>query len=87
MIGHRQTIHHFQKQIKHHGYFGVYISSNSCSIQGTHLHLSLENTKYGSVYFNEEYGDDKKEATWQACVNFVEWYNEHKIEIHKRTDI
>lgn len=60
----------------HHGYFGVYISSNSCSIQGTKLHLALQNlNNYGSVYFNEVKLNTKIEATWRAVVEFIKWYN------------
>ncbi len=60
----------------HHGYFGVYIISNSCTIQGTKLNLALKDLKgYGSVYFSDNYNDTKILATWDACDKFLEWYD------------
>lgn len=60
----------------HHGYFGVHISSNSCSIQGTNLHRSINDLKdYGWVYNDEVVLDTKLESTYQACLNFINWYN------------
>lgn len=63
---------------EHHGYFGVYISSNSCTIQGTKLHLSLKDSKYGGVYFNEMTLNSKLESTYSAVVKFIQWYNLNK---------
>jgi len=59
-----------------HGYFGVHISSNSCSIQGTNLRTDPENPCY--AYFNETYGDNKIQATWLAVVSFIKWYTNYK---------
>ena len=59
-----------------HGYFGVHIISNQCTIQGTKLHLALKDTSYGSVYFDEQYDKEKIKATWAACLNFINWFNE-----------
>lgn len=60
----------------HHGYFGVHISSNSCSIQGTNLHLAIQDLEeYGWVYNDEVVLDTKLESTYQACLNFINWYN------------
>lgn len=59
-----------------HGNFVVYIGSNRCTIQGTKLHLSIEpNSTYGFVYFDEQYADTKLEATYIACLNFINWFN------------
>jgi hypothetical protein len=52
-----------------HGYFGVHISSNCCTIQGTKLHLDKDN-----VYFDQVYRDTKIEATYDAVTNFIGWY-------------
>lgn len=61
---------------EHHGYFGVYISSNTCTIQGTNLHLAIKNlSKYGSVYYREVILDSKIESTWYSVVEFIKWYN------------
>jgi hypothetical protein len=58
-----------------HGYFGVYISSNSCSIQGTKLSLREPNPHY--AYFSQYYSENKIKAVWEAVVGFVRWYNEN----------
>ena len=55
-----------------HGKFGVYISSNSCTIQGTRLRTGGDNPNY--AYFSEFHGDTKLEATWFACSSFLDWY-------------
>ncbi len=60
----------------HHGYFGVHISSNSCSIQGTNLHLAIQDLEgYGHVYCDEVVLDTKLESTYQACLRFILWLN------------
>jgi hypothetical protein len=59
-----------------HGRFGVYISSNSCTIQGTKLRLDPDNPNY--AYHSEHHGDSKIEATWMACSCFLDWYDELK---------
>lgn len=55
-----------------HGRFGVYISSNGCSIQGTRLNTGDPGCK---VYFSEFYEETKLESTVEAVVAFIEWYN------------
>ena len=59
-----------------HGRFGVYISGNGCTIQGTYLHLALENPKYGYVYYRDYLEKTKLISTWIACRDFILWYNE-----------
>ena len=59
----------------HHGYFSVFINSNGCTIQGTKLHLALQDSSYGGVYFDEVVLDSKINATFTAVVNFITWYN------------
>jgi len=54
----------------YHGYFAVYISSNSCSIQGTKL-----TPEKADVYYSQFYRDTKREATFLAVVNFIDWYD------------
>jgi len=56
------------------GHFGVHISSNSCSIQDTKLHLALEG-KIPFVYFNETVHDTKRTATWEEVAKFISWWN------------
>lgn len=60
----------------HHGYFGVYISSNQCIIQGTKLNLALKNPEYGFVYLSDTNAifDTKIKSTWFAVVEFIKWY-------------
>jgi len=67
---------------KHHGYFGVHISSNSCNIQGTMLHLSINDPNYGFVYISDPNAifDSKIESTWYAVVEFIKWYNNAKTD-------
>lgn len=61
---------------EHHGYFGVYISSNSCVIQGTNLHLAIRNnSNYGSIYYSEIILETKKSSTFLAVIEFAYWYN------------
>ena len=63
---------------KHDGYYGVYISSNSCTIEGTLLHKALKDTSYGPVYYNQVVLEDKLSSTYQAVVLFIKWYNANK---------
>jgi hypothetical protein len=56
-----------------HGYFGVHISSNSCTIQGTKLRTNPENPHY--AYFNSNTLLDKRESTWYTVLQFIKWYN------------
>lgn len=63
----------------HHGYFGVHISSNGCSIQGTNLHLAIDKlSEYGAVYFSDYVLDSKLESTYRAVVEFIKWYKSKK---------
>lgn len=67
---------------EHDGHYGVYISSNSCTIQGTNLHLALRNlSEYGYVYFDDMVLGSKEESTFEACVRFVEWFNNKNLSI------
>lgn len=64
----------------HHGYFGVHISSNSCSIQGTNLWKAIQNLdEYGDVYCSDPNAilSTKIESTWYACASFIKWWNEY----------
>ena len=60
---------------EYHGYFGVHIYSNSCTIQGTKLRTHPENPHY--AYFVDHYRDTKLQATWIACVEFIKWYTDY----------
>jgi hypothetical protein len=62
----------------HHGYFGVYISSNSCAIQGTRFRS--DKIQDPPIYFNEVVLSSKIESTYIAVVLFIKWYNENKKE-------
>ena len=53
------------------GRFGVYISSNSCTIQSTKFFMSDKNTRY----YDEVYADTKKLATYQAVMHFIDYYD------------
>ena len=64
----------------HHGKFGVHISSNTCSIQGTNLHKAIKNlSEYGAVYMSDPNAifNTKIESTWYNVVAFIKWYNEN----------
>jgi len=54
---------------EYHGYFGVHIVSNSCTIQGT---MMWKNT---DAYHNPITLSNKIESTWHAIVQFIQWYN------------
>jgi hypothetical protein len=56
----------------HHGFFGVYISSNSCCIQGTNLRTEVKQEP--PVYFNDVVLDNKLSSTYSAVVSFIQWY-------------
>ena len=67
----------------HHGYFGVYINSNSCSIYGTNLHLVIEpDSNYGDVYLSDPNAifNSKIESTWYNIVEFIKWYNKEETK-------
>lgn len=61
----------------HHGHFGVYISSNSCVIQGTNFRSDkrLSNTP---IYFSDYTLENKIVSTYRAVVEFIKWYNNNK---------
>jgi hypothetical protein len=56
----------------YHGYFAVYISSNSCTIQGTKFRPDKSVVK--PVYYNQVVLKDKLESTYIAVINFITWY-------------
>ena len=72
---------------EHHGYFSVYLVGNGCTIQGTKLHLALDNLeKYGWVYMSDPNAiyDTKIESTYWAVVEFIKWYTtEYKPQTEK----
>lgn len=61
----------------HHGYFGVHISSNECTIQGTYLRLFLDNSDYGRVYMSDPNAilSTKIKTTYYNVVQFIKWYS------------
>ena len=61
----------------HHGYFGVYISSNSCTIQGTRFRS--DKMEDPPIYFNDIVLSNKIENTYTAVITFIKWYNENKV--------
>lgn len=58
---------------KKDGFFGVYIFSNNCVIQGTKFHSDPE--KFHEAYFNTNHGITKIIATYITVVQFITWYN------------
>ena len=54
-----------------HGYFGVHISSNNCTIQGTKLRLT-EPTHY--AYFADHTAETKYDAVRKAIEGFWMFY-------------
>jgi len=60
-------------QDPHHGFFGVFISSNSCTIQGTNLRLDKKQKP--PVYYNNVVVNDKLSSTYSAVVSFILWYS------------
>ena len=54
--------------------FEVFISGNQCTIQSTRLY------KLVNGYFNEEFDETKLTATYKACLNFVKWYNDYRLD-------
>lgn len=65
---------------EHHGRFGVHIYSNTCSIQGTNLHLAINDSSYGYVYMSDPNAvfNTKLESTYYNVVEFIKWWNEYK---------
>ncbi len=65
----------------HHGYFGVHISSNACSIQGTFLHRAIADLEgYGYVYMSDPNAifATKEKSTYYNIVEFLKWYKNYK---------
>ena len=60
-----------------HGFIGVHIISNSCTIQGTRLNTSPEN--FHPAYFLEIIRESKFEAVREAVRMFAVDYNEGKL--------
>jgi hypothetical protein len=63
----------------HHGYFGVHISSNSCTIQGTNFRSDI--ILDPPIYFHNAVLGSKLLATHYVVVKFIEWYT---IELYKK---
>ena len=61
---------------KHHGYFGVYINSNSCTIQGTNLRTDIKQDP--PIYYSNFVLEDKLKSTYKAVIEFIKWYNNEK---------
>lgn len=61
---------------KHHGYFGVYINSNSCTIQGTNLRTNIKQEP--PIYYNNFVLENKLKSTYIAVIEFIKWYNNEK---------
>lgn len=60
---------------KHHGFFGVFISSNGCAIQGTNLRTNIKQDP--PVYFDDVTLNSKIESTYYCVVSFIQWYNKY----------
>ena len=63
----------------YHGRFGVYISSNSCTIQSTNFRSDkpIANPSY---YYDDVIFNSKLESTYNAVVRFINFYNKQKEE-------
>jgi len=62
---------------EYHGRFGVYISSNTCTIQATRFRPD-ERIPDPPHYFNTATTETKLDATWLVVVKFIKWYNIQK---------
>lgn len=60
---------------KHDGFYGVYINSNSCTIQGTNMWRYQQNPEYGTVYMINIVQETKLQSTYEAVVSFIQWHN------------
>lgn len=58
---------------EYHGHFGIYIGSNSCSIQSTKFR-SDQIIPEPPYYFASWTLESKIESTWTAVVYFINWY-------------
>jgi hypothetical protein len=72
------------EQIKdnYHGRFGVYIGSNTCTIQSTKFRSDKKIPK-PPYYFNCVTLDTKINSTYLMVVRFIKWYNTNKVESAK----
>lgn len=59
----------------YHGYFGVHICSNGCTIQATNLRTDKPITN-PPHYFDDVTLDTKILSTWYAIVRFIQFYNQ-----------
>lgn len=62
----------------YHGRFGVYISSNSCTIQSTNFkpHKPISNRPH---YYDNVVLNTKIESTYNAIIRFINFYNKNKL--------
>ena len=63
----------------YHGRFGVYISSNSCTIQSTNFRPDkpIPNPPH---YYDNVVLNTKIESTYYSVLNFINFYNKQKEE-------
>ena len=63
----------------YHGRFGVYISSNSCTIQSTNFRPDkpISNPPH---YYDNLVLNNKIESTYYSIINFINFYNKRKEE-------
>lgn len=59
-----------------HGYFGVHINSNGCTIQGTKFNTNPGKEHY--AYFNDVTHETKILATHYMVYQFIQWLNQQK---------
>jgi hypothetical protein len=59
------------------GHFGVYISSNNCTIQSTKFRPD-KRIPDPTHYFCDWTLENKLTSTWTAVVYFIKWYNQNK---------
>lgn len=62
----------------YHGRFGVYISSNSCTIQSTNFRPDkpIPNPPH---YYDNVVLNTKIESTYNAIIRFINFYNKNKL--------
>lgn len=61
---------------EYHGHFGVYPSSNTCTIQSTNFKSDELIMPEPPYYFNTCTANSKIEATFAIVSDFCKWYNE-----------
>jgi hypothetical protein len=64
-----------------HGYFGVHINSNSCTIQGTKLRTEIGNVH--PAYSVETIAETKLEATIISIDKFLDWHQTIQTTTHQ----